>query len=431
MAKKASSKVQSVEEIVDLTKVSQKTGRKELFWVKGKKTELPVYRIPTKHLYFNIQNGRYADKMIQLREDNLNVEIDPRQEEWKQQILRMLMGEYQGTQGDQAPFENLKKDILAREQLSPGVVLHDGGVLDGNRRLAVLLNLKDTAPRFEYFEGVILPEDVDEVDRWRIEAGLQLGRNEKHPYSAVNELLKIREGLELFRKSHNPEQEIAKTLYGIPEKEIKKDIQKINLIDEYLAFIGKPNAYNEISAHRLNERFEEAVITLDRAKDWPRDRFSKLKLSLFAVIRDEAMQNWDMRDIRKAMGGKGKAAKYKNDKALDDFISIGSNVKELQKALASNGTHSPLREVHKEKTEQFLDRMEVIEKMEAPSLLAERAKTSLEALLQSIEEGGIARHAEWKDKVPSLSGLLEEIVSLGDKCSKAVKKLQRKPASRS
>lgn len=49
--------------------------------------------------------------------------------------------EVEGTEKDKIAFERLKEDIDNREQLNPGVVLADGGVVDGNRRLAVLLSL--------------------------------------------------------------------------------------------------------------------------------------------------------------------------------------------------------------------------------------------------------------------------------------------------
>jgi len=106
----------------------------------------------------------------------------------------MLRGQYPGTQSDRGPYENLRSDILSKQQLKPGVVLFDGGVLDGNRRLAVLLDLAATekkATRFEYFEGVILPADVGAEDRWRIEARLQIGRDEKLGYRRVHPLASL------------------------------------------------------------------------------------------------------------------------------------------------------------------------------------------------------------------------------------------------
>lgn len=428
----AQGKSKSGEAINDLKALSEDTGRKELFWLKGGRKELTVYKIPTKYLYFNIENGRYADKMIDLRANNPGVEIDPRQEKWKQDIMRMLMGEYPGTEGDKGPFEKLRSDILARQQLRPGVVLHDGGVLDGNRRLAVLLDLaakeKINPTRFEFFDGVILPPDVGPEDRWRIEAGLQLGRDEKHQYSTINQLLKIREGLDVFRNSKKPEQEIAKTLYGIPEKEIEKDIRKVKLIDEYLMLIRKPRAYNEITRLELNERFEEAVNNLEVARklQWPPNKIRDLKLAHFAAIRDKTMDNWDMRDIRLAMGstGKGKSARLKNEKALNEFLDSAHGFKEIQNALASTTEKSPLAESNQQKADEFLQRMAATKKTDKPLSLATDASAKLEALLDTLKDSGITTHDNWKEIEAKLPSLLESIIKTASQCAERAKKLK-------
>src|SRR5262245_41580760 len=102
--KKIAGKLDSTHETENVVEVSQKTDRVERFWLKGKPKDLPVHRIPIRYLYFNIENGRYADKMIQLRADNPGDDIDPRVEKWKVKIWEMLKGEYPGTTPDSAPF---------------------------------------------------------------------------------------------------------------------------------------------------------------------------------------------------------------------------------------------------------------------------------------------------------------------------------------
>lgn len=416
-----------------LEQASTKTGRKELFWLKGKKEELDVFRVPTKLLHFNIENGRYADKMFQLRADNPGVHIDPREPQWKEKIGSMLRGQYRGTESDRGPFENLRADILAKEQLKPGVVLADGGVLDGNRRLAVLIDLADSEnnpSRFEYFEGVILPPDVRAEDRWRIEAGLQIGRDEKLAYSPINQLLKIREGLRFFSGLRNPEHEIAKTLYGIPEKEIKSDIKKIELIDEYLEFIGRPNAYNEIGS--VIERFEEASKAVENARrlDWPPQEVSKLKCTLFAIIRDVSLDNWDIRYITKAMGsvsGKGKRGLLRNPKALNDLLSIGANASELRKTLRTRGQHTSNKEVHDAQARAFVDLMEAHENRSKPLFLAKRAQNALGELSEALEaEAGKTLGAEWERSINALPDVLKEIVKLTKECSDQLRRVTKR-----
>lgn len=424
--------LQSGHTVTDLANASTKTDRKELFWLKGDKVALDVYQIPVNLLYFNIANGRYADKMIQLKADNPGVHIDPSENEWKNKIALMLRGEYPGTESDQSPYQNLRSDMLSKQQLKPGVVLADGGVLDGNRRLAVLLDLSESEKnptRFEYFDGVILPGDVGAQDRWRIEAGLQIGRDEKLAYSPINQLLKIREGLALFRDLEKPEHEIAKTLYGIPEADIKRDIRKIGLIDEYLRFIGHSNAYNEVGA--VVERFEEALKAVDSAKrlSWEPPQFQRLKWSLFAIIRDQSMTNWDMRNIVKSMGsptGKGKKALLHNRKALDDLLKIADDPK-LRATLSARGSVSPKKGEHDSVSRAFVDQMEAHENRSRPLYLAQRAENALASLTEALSNNeDVAHTAEWQQAITSLPDYVDRVMDLAKRCSSKLEKLLKR-----
>lgn len=416
---------------IQIANVSEKTSRTMFLWLKGKKQELPIYRIPIEHLYFNIENGRYADKMIQLKADNPEANIDPRIPKWKDEIWKMLKGEYPGTENDQASFLSFKDDIKAREQLNPGVVLYDGGVLDGNRRFAALRELRETeknATRFDYFEGVILGSDVGEEDRWRIEAGLQIGRDEKLDYSPINRLLKIKQGLQLFGKKGSPEKIISHTLIGIPESEIKSDIEKIRLIDAYLDFLKRPGQYNVVG--KVIERFEEALNAMENAKKakWPPEKMALLKLNLFAVIRFGTMKNWDMRDIWRAMGvpGKGKSERFKNDQALDEFLKLDSTPKDLQTALHEGKSTSAIAQGIRQRSQKFLDRMAAFKEINEPARLAERAQVSLEELLKTLTNGTMVHHKGWENTIKPLPGTLEQVIKLAESCTKKAKELYKK-----
>ena len=411
-----------------ITKVSEKTNRTLFLWLKGKKRELPVYRIPIKHLYFSIENGRYADKMIQLHADHPEADIDPKKAKWRDEIWKMLKGEYPGTEKDKEAFQTFKEDIEAREQLNPGVALYDGGVLDGNRRFAALRELQETqknSTRFDYFDAVILDADVGEEDRWRIEAGLQIGRDEKLDYSPINRLLKIKQGLDLFKKSGKPEQIIAHTLIGIPESEIKWDIDKIRLIDAYLDFLKRPGQYQLVGG--FIERFEEALKAMESAKKakWPPEKISALRMNLFGVIRFGAMTNWQMRDIWRAMGtpGKGKSEHLKNEKALDEFLNLDSTPKEFQEALNTGSHKSPEAQAVKQRSQKFLDRMEAFKEINEPLRLAERAQANLEELHRTLSSGGIVHHRGWEKSMEPLPKTLEQVVKLAERCAAKAKEL--------
>jgi hypothetical protein len=260
----------------DLKKVSKATNRVERYWINGRREDLPIYQIDLERLHFNIANGRYADRMIRLQRENPGVVIDPSKPQWKEKIEKMLAGEHRDTSRDKAAFQELLEDLKKREQLRPGVVLADGGVIDGNRRLAALRRLwKETQDnKFRYFDAAILPADTDKEDRWRIEAGMQLGKNDRWDYSPINELLKIRDGVLMYEEKiadgelpaePNPFKLVARELYGKTQQDIREMMDRLTLIDEYLEAQKAEGEYDRVGDS--SEDFLEACKALTAAKN--------------------------------------------------------------------------------------------------------------------------------------------------------------------
>lgn len=382
--------------IESLEKVSQKTNRTLRVWLKGQKQDLPVHRIPIKHLYFNIESGRYADKMLQLRADNPGVDIDPKSDIWRDEIYKMLKGEYkgsleaEGTERDKVAFERLREDIEKREQLNPGVVLADGGVIDGNRRLAVLMSLEDQ--RFSYFDGVILPADISAEDRWRIEVGVQLGKDQQLDYSPMNKLLKIRQGLLMYKSMKLPsrktaEDMVADALYGVSKKEVLENIDLINLIDEYLDFFKCKGQYYRVADK--NERFIEALGTLKAAEGKLKlHEKAKLKVQLFIIVKEGIMSNWEIRDIKRALGGILKARGRKSapiQKAVDHLITHTTDPKMVRDAYARN-TQSKIVAKSETICREFKDIFDAEKDANQPLTLAKDARAKLETLKESLKD---------------------------------------------
>jgi hypothetical protein len=340
----------------NLLQVGQNTGRVERHWIGGCKRDLEVYRIPLEHLYFNIENGRYADRMICLRHENPGVFIDPRDDKWKEKIEEMLAGEHKDTARDSAAFRKLIEDIEARDQLRPGVVLRDGGVLDGNRRLAALRRLwkgSKNTERFRVFDAVILPDETTDEDRWRIEAGLQLGMNERWDYSPVNELLKIRQGFRMYGEmikerrlpaKESPVRLVARAIYGKTEADVEEMDSRLRLMDEYLEFIDHPEAYDRIG--ESSEDFKEATRIVRAAENRQSEpKFvAKLKAVLFYQIESDLMNNWELRGIYHALGGdprkKGPKSKRTNLEALEEFLGNYPDPRQIREDLKAR--HSPM-----------------------------------------------------------------------------------------
>ena len=322
--------------------------RVERYWVGGKKRDLEVYQIRLEHLYFNIENGRYRDRMIKLRHEHQGVEIDPRSDKWKAEVEKMLAGEHRDTSRDKGPFETLIRDLEERDQLRPGVVLADGGVIDGNRRLAALRRLHaehSRSAKFQFFDAVILPEDTTAEDRWRIEAGLQLGTNERWDYSPVNEMLKIREGVEMYEslirahtygKGQSAVKLVTQAVYGKSESEIQEMLSRLRLIDEYLLFTDQVGAYHQVGG--TSEDFKEANRIMTAAENQQMDPpvLAKLRAVVFYCIDRDVMSNWQLRKIYDALGGdprKGGKKQQANKSAFTELLAEFPPPKEIQQSL--------------------------------------------------------------------------------------------------
>jgi hypothetical protein len=447
-----------------LTKVSKKTNRVERYWINGAKKDLPIYQIDIERLHFNIANGRYADRMIRLQRENPGVEIDPSKQEWKDRIEKMLAGEHRDTQRDKVAFQELMEDLKKREQLRPGVVLGDGGVIDGNRRLAALHRLwRDTNDkRFRYFDAAILPADTDKEDRWRIEAGMQLGKNDRWDYSPINELLKIRDGVQMYEEKiadgelptePNPFKLVARELYGKTEQDIREMTDRLALMDEYLEAQKAPGEYDRIGDS--SEDFLEACKAVTAAKnrgDLAPAQLAKLKYILFYVIHTDLMNNYDIREIYKALGGDPKRPGKKpqaNPQALQELLDSYPDPEVIEQSLeqepeppakkqtagksagsgkgdgdAKAAKAKPKRGVDKAKAEAATERFKRRTDTKAKPLrtIAEGALADLESLEKGL--GDPARVGAMT--VDDRAALLESIDKMGKtltKCKAAVKKV--------
>ena len=156
----------------------------------GEKQIHPYYKIPIKEfLNFNINNGRFSMEKQKL-EDDFNRSLDVTNEEDEVIIKNLLLSI------DKDKTQLLKEDIKSKGQIEPGVITHDGFVINGNRRMAVIMELheEESTGKWANLEVIRLSSSISEKDLWRIEAGLQLSMGKVLDYHPVNELLKIKQG---------------------------------------------------------------------------------------------------------------------------------------------------------------------------------------------------------------------------------------------
>lgn len=277
-----------------------------------------AYRIPIDLLHFNIENGRYATKFSLLKGANPGVNINPRASHWRDEILRMLNGTWEdaasgvNTRPDRNHFETLAGDIEQRGQERTGIVLEDGGVMSGNRRLAALITLSSQHPdadKYRYFHAFIVPgQGVSPADAWRLEMSAQMGQGRLlRDYEPVERLIKIRQGVELWRQTNVTDTEedairVVANDFGTEPSTIRKDLDSLKHIDNYLHAINRPDQY--WLANELTEVFTE-LETLEqsmRVNGLPLQDQAKLRAATYFMIRNGQADFRLMRDIRGAVG---------------------------------------------------------------------------------------------------------------------------------
>jgi len=231
--------------------------------IQDKITKLPVYRLPLDYLYYNVANGRFAKEYLNK----------------KKELKRELLSE---NPADVVEIENmlrnqnppktlwLKENIIEMGQEEPGIITHDGYVINGNRRMSVLSSLAKEDSTYGYMNVGRLPMSVSESDIYKIELGKQMARDQKLDYGPINELLKIEHGI---TSGLTPEQ-IATTI-GFSKEEIEEKIQRLDLIREYLDFIGQPDNFE--AAENVTEHFIDLRNYIFSEKAKKKHQFSPLE----------------------------------------------------------------------------------------------------------------------------------------------------------
>lgn len=260
--------------------------------IHGQRKELPLYRLPTKLLVFNIKNGRFAAEAL-AEEHRLKRKLDPIKPEDVGVIQRLLL------EKNPEETEALKHDLIKNGQLRSGIITADGAVINANRRLAILQALEaDTEiDEFAYIRVARLPRGVDEKDLWKIEANLQFGHDFRLDYGPVNELLKIKAGL----SSGLTEKQIAEPTSGrYTENDIKEKLRILKLIDSYLTFVNQPGEYRLIQGNveKFNSLQSNVIAPLE--KTWgKKTEIPKLITVAFGLVRGEQTTHWQIRKLKK------------------------------------------------------------------------------------------------------------------------------------
>ena len=258
--------------------------------LKEERKEIPVYRLPIELLYYNIRNGRFAAEyksLLKKHGGELKAE-DPNDAKKIKDLLLSL---------DPSETSVTYDDIKVRGQWVPGIITEDGYVIDGNRRMAIITKLfEDTADgKFKYLLVGKPDEQIYPDDLWKLEASIQLGKDQIVKYGPINELIKLQEGVSAGIST----KEIAKTLYGIDDiSEIEEKLDRLELIKEYLIFIDQPDDFEVAKGYHEHFIRLQEIITAEKKMGTEPDLRVTIKQIVFQLILD-GIQHLQLRDIKK------------------------------------------------------------------------------------------------------------------------------------
>ncbi|MDP3793108.1 MAG: hypothetical protein Q8Q89_05300 [bacterium] len=251
---------------------------------------MPVYSLPIKLLVFNVKNGRFAADL-----ENLELALGRKLNAWRpddaKKVKQILL---EKSAHDTKMFkENLKR----QGQKDPGVITSAGVVINANRRMAILSELYEETGQAKYsvLDTSILPHGTSETEIYKVEAQLQYAKDFKQSFGAVNELLKIEEGLR-----HMPKRELV-ILLGRDERYIDEHIAQLNLLRAYSKYAwGRRVDYKKIEEEQITEIITDVEKNIRKFKSegLRSVEINKLLEVQFAYIKSGCSYR-DIRDVGK------------------------------------------------------------------------------------------------------------------------------------
>lgn len=249
-----------------------------------------VYKIKLDKLYYNDQNDRIATWISKYKADNDLKSFDLSNREEYNEIIADFIKE-----SDEKAFKKTKNNIKALGQTEPAVILSDGRVIDGNRRFTCLRDLAKEDSKFNYLDAIIINKDIQDSKKEikLLELYLQHGREERVGYNPIDRLVGVYN--DVIKNNLITVEEYAKNTEQTAN-EVKKMIERANLMVEFLEFIDMPEHYYLARDWDLDGPLGEITAVLNKIKT--EEEREDLKNIIFTNIA--AKPNTDMtRYIRK------------------------------------------------------------------------------------------------------------------------------------
>ena len=220
-----------------VTGTVRKTDQAVKHTIDGVTGTYPVYRIRIDQLRYNNHNDRIATWLSAYRaeHDGNDPSVLPI-DEYNEIIQKFIVD------SNPEAIRNTQRNIAAFGQRTPGVVLNDGLVIDGNRRLTCIRRIAEQNHETGWFEAVILPDEVasDPKRIKLLELSIQHGEEEKVDYDPIERLVGIYN--DIIKNGLLTKAEYAKHT-DMTETNVQKLIDQAKLMCDFLEFCNAPEQY--------------------------------------------------------------------------------------------------------------------------------------------------------------------------------------------
>jgi hypothetical protein len=247
--------------------------------------DLEVKVIDSKYLLYRLENMRtrpgqvFAEQEQKLGKDYFaKNQENAKAQQLQHEILVKLAKENKA---------NIYNELGEKaEQGEPLIATVDGIIVDGNRRLSALREHLDSDPvrysKFRFIEVAILPSDATAEQISRFEVQIQIRKDLKLGYTWIAEALGLRNQFNNYALSPK---EIA-GIWNEDEKMIDERLTALNLADEYLEWLGKPQDYEKVND--LEFAITAAAKELKKNKDkLTENELTVQRLVMFSVFASE------------------------------------------------------------------------------------------------------------------------------------------------
>lgn len=221
----------------------------------------PVVQIPVTHALLNPRSHRIKAQIEADRTRSQVIREDPYSDDAQDLIATII----KATPG----YAAVKAAIARDKQRDPGVMTSEGLLINANTRLVALRELGQN-----HIKVHILPTDATEPELLELELGFQMESDVKQPYSFANELLLVRDLLNLGWSPEKIGLQRDRTLdehkaqdRKLAVQSVETDARLLNLIDTVIATGGGNLGYPGFDSAEQTIKDIDATFESMRKRD--------------------------------------------------------------------------------------------------------------------------------------------------------------------